>query len=58
LRPYRPGIALLPEVLGVEDPAKRRLLRVLESCEGESGRLSLLYRAHRSLTAAGQICID
>ena len=52
------GIALLPEVLCVEDMAKRRLVRVLESYEGEAGRLSLLYRAHRSLTAAVRTCID
>lgn len=52
------GIALLPEVLCVEDLANRRLVRVLESCEGETGRLSLLYRAHRSLTAAIRTCIE
>lgn len=52
------GIALLPEVLCAEDVAQRRLVRVLERYEGESGRLSLLYRAHRSLTAAVRTCID
>lgn len=52
------GIAMLPEVLCAEDVAQRRLIRVLERYEGESGRLSLLYRAHRSLTAAVRTCID
>lgn len=52
------GIALLPEVLCVDDLKKRRLVRVLESYEGEAGRLSLLYRAHRSLTAAVRSCVE
>jgi DNA-binding transcriptional LysR family regulator len=52
------GIALLPEVLCVEDLTQRRLVRVLEGYEGESGRLSLLYRAHRPLPAAVRTCID
>ncbi len=52
------GIALLPEVLCAADVAKKRLVRVLDSCEGEKGGVYLLYRAHRSLTAAVRTCID
>lgn len=52
------GIALIPEVLCVEDVAKKRLVRVLDGYEGETGGVHLLYRAHRSLTAAVRTCID
>ncbi|HEY4180914.1 MAG TPA: LysR family transcriptional regulator [Kofleriaceae bacterium] len=46
------GIAMLPEVLCVEDVARGRLTRVLPQHEGIAGGLRLLFRAHRSLTAA------
>jgi DNA-binding transcriptional LysR family regulator len=52
------GIALVPEVLCVEDVAKKRLVRVLDGYEGETGGVSLLYRARRALTAAVRTCID
>jgi DNA-binding transcriptional LysR family regulator len=52
------GIALLPEVHCAEDVARRRLVRVLDSHEGESGGVHLLYRAHRALTAAVRTCIE
>jgi DNA-binding transcriptional LysR family regulator len=52
------GIAMFPEVHCAEDVAKKRLVRVLEGYEGESGGVHLLYRAHRSLTAAVRTCID
>lgn len=52
------GIALLPEVLCAEAVAEKRLVRVLDGYEGESGGVSLLYRAHRSLTAAVRTCVD
>jgi DNA-binding transcriptional LysR family regulator len=52
------GIALLPEVMCTDDLARKRLVRVLDSHEGESGGVSLLYRSHRSLTAAVRTCID
>lgn len=44
------GIALLPESPCAEDIAKKRLVRVLPSVQGEPGGVHLLYRAHRSLT--------
>ena len=52
------GIALLPESLCAEDVARRRMVRVLDGWEGEAGGVQLLYRAHRSLTAAVRTCID
>lgn len=52
------GIAMLPEVLCAQDVAEKRLVRVLDGYEGESGGVYLLYRAHRSLTAAVRTCID
>lgn len=52
------GIAMLPEVYCVKEVAARRLARVLDSHEGESGGVHLLYRAHRSLTAAVRTCIE
>ncbi|MCY1023267.1 LysR family transcriptional regulator [Pyxidicoccus sp. MSG2] len=52
------GIAMLPEVRCAEDVAAKRLVRVLDGYEGESGGVHLLYRAHRSLTAAVRACID
>lgn len=52
------GIALLPEVLCRDDVAYKRLVRVLPGYEGEKGGVYLLYRAHRSLTAAVRTCID
>jgi DNA-binding transcriptional LysR family regulator len=52
------GIGLFPEVHCAADVAAKRLVRVLDGCEGESGGVSLLYRAHRSLTAAVRTCID
>lgn len=52
------GISLMPEVHCVEDVAAKRLVRVLDGYEGESGGVQLLYRAHRSLTAAVRTCID
>ena len=52
------GIALLPEVLCSEDLAHRRLVRILDGHEGEAGGVSLLYRAHRALTAAVRICVE
>lgn len=44
------GIGLLPESPCAEEIAKKRLLRVLPSIEGEPGGVHILYRAHRSLT--------
>lgn len=52
------GIALVPEVYCQADLAKKRLARVLDGWEGEAGGISLLYRAHRSLTAAVRTCVD
>lgn len=52
------GIAMLPEVICAEDVADKRLVRVLGTYEGEPGGVYLLYRAHRSLTAAVRTCID
>jgi len=52
------GIAMLPEVYCTKDVAARRLVRVLDGHEGESGGIHLLYRAHRSLTAAVRTCIE
>lgn len=52
------GIAMLPEVHCTEDVVAKRLVRVLDGFEGESGGVSLLYRAHRSLTAAVRACVD
>jgi DNA-binding transcriptional LysR family regulator len=52
------GIAMFPEVHCAEDVAQKRLVRVLEGYEGESGGVYLLYRAHRSLAAAVRTCID
>lgn len=52
------GIAMLPEILAVEDVARGRLVPVLPRHEGRAGGLSLLYRAHRSLTAAVRSCVD
>jgi DNA-binding transcriptional LysR family regulator len=52
------GIGMLPEVLCAGEVARKRLVRVLESHQGELGGVSLLYRAHRSLTAAVRTCID
>lgn len=52
------GIALLPEVVCRRDIAAKRLVRVLDEHEGEAGGVAILYRAHRSLTAAVRTCID
>jgi DNA-binding transcriptional LysR family regulator len=52
------GIAMMPEVHCARDVAEKRLVRVLDGYEGESGGVQLLYRAHRSLTAAVRACID
>jgi DNA-binding transcriptional LysR family regulator len=52
------GIGLLPEVHCAADLAQKRLVRVLDGWEGESGGVSLLYRAHRSLTVAVRSCIQ
>ncbi len=52
------GITLMPEILCVDDIAKQRLVHVLEGWEGERGGVHLLYRAHRSLTAAVRTCVD
>lgn len=52
------GIALMPEVRCKADVAAGRLVRVLDEYEGETGGVSLLYRAHRSLTAAVRTCVD
>ena len=52
------GIALLPEALCADDLAKKRLVRVLDGCEGEKGGVYLLYRAHRASTAAVRTCIE
>lgn len=52
------GVAMLPESLCAEDVSKRRLVRVLEGWEGDAGGVHLLYRAHRSLTAAVRTCVD
>lgn len=51
------GIALLPEVYCAEDVAAKRLVRVLDGHEAEAGGVSLLYRAHRSLTPAVRTCV-
>lgn len=52
------GIAMLPEVICAKDVAAKRLVRVLDRHEGEPGGVHLLYRSHRSLTAAVRTCID
>ena len=52
------GIGMLPESLCAQDLSKRRMVRVLEGWEGEAAGVYLLYRAHRSLTAAVRTCID
>lgn len=52
------GIAMIPEVYCVEDVRAKRLVRVLDGYQGEGGGVHLLYRAHRSLTAAVRACIE
>lgn len=52
------GIAMLPEVVCARDVAEKRLVRVLDGYAEESGGVVLLYRAHRSLTAAVRTCIE
>ncbi|AGP32399.1 LysR family transcriptional regulator [Sorangium cellulosum] len=52
------GIAMLPEVFCAEDVAAKRLVRVLDGYEAEAGGVSLVYRAHRALTAAVRTCVD
>ncbi|AGC42933.1 LysR family transcriptional regulator [Myxococcus stipitatus DSM 14675] len=52
------GIAMLPESLCAQDVNKRHMARVLDGWEGEAAGVYLLYRAHRSLTAAVRTCID
>jgi DNA-binding transcriptional LysR family regulator len=52
------GIAMMPEVHCARDVAAKRLVRVLPGFEGESGGVSMLYRAHRSLTAVVRTCVD
>jgi DNA-binding transcriptional LysR family regulator len=52
------GIAMLPESLCVDDVGRKRLVRVLDGWEGEPAGVYLLYRAHRSLTAAVRACVD
>jgi len=52
------GIAMLPESHCTEDVAKGRMARVLDGWEGDTGGVYLLYRNHRSLTAAVRSCID
>ncbi|RKI33587.1 LysR family transcriptional regulator [Corallococcus sp. AB004] len=52
------GIAMLPESLCAQDVNKRHMARVLEGWEGDAAGVYLLYRAHRSLTAAVRTCID
>lgn len=52
------GITMLPESLCAHDVSKRHLARILEGWEGEAAGVYLLYRAHRSLTAAVRTCID
>ncbi|QSQ17941.1 LysR family transcriptional regulator [Myxococcus landrumensis] len=52
------GIAMLPESLCAQDVNKRHMSRVLDGWEGEAAGVYLLYRAHRSLTAAVRTCID
>lgn len=52
------GIAMLPEVICAKDVAAKRLVRVLDGYEGETGGVYLLYRSHRSLTAAVRTCLE
>ncbi len=52
------GIGLFPAVHSAEDVAAKRLVRVLPGYQGETGGLYLLYRAHRSLTAANRTCVE
>lgn len=52
------GIGMLPESLCAQDVSRRHMARVLEGWEGEAAGVYLLYRAHRSLTAAVRTCID
>ncbi len=52
------GISMVPEVICAKDVAAKRLVRVLDGYEGETGGISMLYRSHRSLTAAVRTCID
>ncbi|MCE9673949.1 hypothetical protein LY474_39775 [Myxococcus stipitatus] len=49
---------MLPESLCSQDVSKRHMARVLDGWEGEAAGVYLLYRAHRSLTAAVRTCID
>lgn len=44
------GIALFPESSCADDLASKRLIRVLETVEGEPGGVYLLYRTQRSLS--------
>jgi len=41
------GVALLPQLLCVEDLAKKRLVRVLDGWVGETGGVHLLHRSAR-----------
>lgn len=52
------GIGMMPESLCARDVATKRMVRVLEGWEGEAAGVYLLYRAHRSLTAAVRTCLD
>jgi len=52
------GIALMPEVICAKDVAAKRLVRVLDGYEGDTGGICMLYRSHRSLTAAVRTCIE
>jgi DNA-binding transcriptional LysR family regulator len=52
------GLAILPEVLCTEAVTSGELVRVLPRLEGRAGGVSLLYRAHRSLTAGVRACVE
>jgi DNA-binding transcriptional LysR family regulator len=52
------GITMMPESSTGDDLGKKRLVQVLPSVEGETGGVHLMYRAHRSFTAAVRLCID
>lgn len=51
------GVAMFPQVRVAEDLARKRLKRVLPGLQGQGGGVHLLYRAHRSLTAAVRACV-
>lgn len=52
------GIALLPHFLCVDDLAKKRLVRVLDNWESQTGGVRLLHRSGRSISVAARALIE